>query len=533
MKKVILVFCIAFVMAFYTGLAGAGKIVTVTEQYMEWLEKKGEAMPEMKKALKDKNFRMRTHAILGMAKTGDLSIVPLIIKALQEDDHVAVRNTAVYSLGLLKAKDAVPVLIKILPLKEGDKGYKRIKQSNIVEALGAIGDPAAASALYDALYTRSWSMQNKVQDAIIAVNGIYAAKKIIKEKDRIKEFGLQKSAAVILGDIQVEGAEQYVLDIARSTDGSELNAAITALGKMKSEKALPILYKGISSTGKRTKLLVKNSSNALVLIDSEASVEPLIEIVGQNVERPARYAAGVLSRMTSKSISEKVFILAKKDSRVNAHVAYILGIKQYKPSIPLFKERLTDQSQPGQDTMAEALGLMEDKGSIPLLMEVADRDNCKGSGGAVWALGNMKVKEAVPLLIKLLKEESEIINRVIAALGSMQDQRAVKPLINLFYETGQKHDFMIGSALINIGGKRVRQLIRDSIKSGAQPRVRFGGYMLSKMEDKELVPYAVSLLDHRDPKIVKFAIVCLRKNTNLEKGTAQGWKAWAKEEGIR
>ncbi len=588
MKKVFLVLGVVFFMAFQAGFVSAGKQITVAEKYELWLDKGLEAMPEMKKALKHKNFRMRTHAILGMAKTGEQEVIPLIIKALQEDDHAAVRNTAVYSLGLLKAKEAVPILIEMLPLKRGDKGYKRVGRNNIVEALGEIGDPAAARVLYDALYTRNRAMQLKVQKAIVAVNGIYAANQIIQEKARIKKYGLEKIAVSILGNIHVEGGEQYVSEISRTARGSTLNAAITALGKMKSDEALSLYYNGIKSTGKNAKLVVKKSIEALVKVNSQASVDPLIEIMELNLEGsinqpgPSRHAAKVLARMTQASIPVKVMEKLENNPSINSLAAYVLGMHKYAQAAPLLRQRLADENQPGQDSMAEALGMIKDLESIPLLMMVLKRHSLRGSSGAAWALGSMKATDAVPLLISLLEENSEIFEmvidplgsmkdkiaekplavpllssllnknseifvRVIDALGSMKDRRAVKPLIDTynnlqgdqFFLTGNSVYYLhIGSSLISLGGEQVRQFIIDCITNSSgnlwvNNRESLGRFMLSKMKDKKLIPFAVSLLDHNDLRIVNAAMVCLRANTDREYGRAASWKAWARSEEIQ
>jgi len=103
-----------------TVLAQAGNTNTapaatpIIEQYYQWVELGKSAVPELKEAIKNNNWRVRTHALLAMGKTGDQSLTPLILDRLENDANSAVKNCAVTALGDLKATSAVPPLLGLL-----------------------------------------------------------------------------------------------------------------------------------------------------------------------------------------------------------------------------------------------------------------------------------------------------------------------------------------------------------------------------------------------------------------------------------
>src|SRR5262249_52639133 len=91
----------------------------------------------------DPNLRVR--AALALAAVGDAGGVVVLGDALDRCDDVLLCRQIIFSLGKLRDRRAVPVLIKHLPAVQNRR--------EMVEALGAIGDPAAAGALLVRLRT--------------------------------------------------------------------------------------------------------------------------------------------------------------------------------------------------------------------------------------------------------------------------------------------------------------------------------------------------------------------------------------------
>jgi len=86
---------------------------------------------------------LRVHAALALAARGDTQGVPVLGGALDHCDDVLLCRTIIANLGKLRDRRAVPVLVKHLPEVQNRR--------EMVEALGDIGDPAAADPLLERL----------------------------------------------------------------------------------------------------------------------------------------------------------------------------------------------------------------------------------------------------------------------------------------------------------------------------------------------------------------------------------------------
>jgi len=497
--------------------------VSELDLYYQWLDMGEAAVPQVKKALESPNWRMRTHALLAVGKLGRREMIPRIIDILETDDHPAVKNCAVTALGDLTAAAAVPGLIALL--KETPSPRKPIPDKRvIIQSLGKIGDARAAAPLYAMLKTAPEAMRGDIAAALVMIGDQTVSEWILAEKKPGAAYPFLQ-AAMILGELPVEKADDFVMPLLGDHRPQVQNAAAIALGKMRSEKSVPALIKQFNMADGQ---LRDNIAAALIAIDAPAAIRPLCDLLGHADSETAMTAARILSAMTVAGIDKKVFEMFQADAAVNAPAAYILGRKDYDGALPVLRDRLARETGPGQEQMAEALGLLNDAASVPLLLNVAARKSANGSAGAIWALGRMKVETAVPVLLDLLrKKDRRLMFPLIAALGDIGDPAAVKPLMNLYYGSNLQYQHQIALALARIGGPDVAAFIKDNMESGNDKRRRMAGFMLLKSTDAGLVPYAVSLLDDPDESIRKYAMGGLKNITGLDYESVAEWKAWA------
>jgi HEAT repeat protein len=208
-----------------------------------------------------------------------------------------------------------------------------------------------------------------------------------------------------------------------------------------------------------------------------------------------------------------------------------LGQKKFKNAIPELRSRLKDTSESGHDGMAEALGWLDDRESIPLLMEVAARKNKQGSAGAIWSLGYLNADEAIPQMVNILKKQDrQLTAPAIFALGEIGNPTTVKPLINLYYESGFQYQMQIALSLAQIGGPEVAEILKTNMESGNPKREKMAGYILLKSQDLSLAPYAITLLDHPDETIRRYALGGLKNISGQDFNTIDEWKAWEKHQ---
>jgi HEAT repeat protein len=499
----------------------------VQKQYLKWLSMKQEAVPELKEAVKSERWRMRSHALIAMGKTGDKTLVPIIMNRLKEDGNQAVRNCAVSALGDLKAKESVPYLIERLKENRG-KDASGVSRKVVIKTLGEIGDPRAVPVLYDIFLNSPNPISREAVTALIAIGDSRVSKMILRDKKKIASAGLENSAARILGKLPVPGAEDYLIGMLDDPSIQRRVAATVSLGQIKSRKATLEILPLIQADHR---LLQKQASSALISINDPRAVDPLIQNFSDPDDSVAMASAYVLSRMNAGSIEKKVYARFSTSSRVNGPAAYVLGRKKYRQSLPLIRARLADASQPGQRHLAEALGWMDDRQSIPLLMKVARRDNIEGAIGSIWSLGQLKARQAVPMLLEMMKEDNRRLNaHIIPALGSIGDRRAVEDMVHFFYETGDRYARPIGYALGKIGGTDVVSFIKDNISSGDRTRILAGGSALIKMKNRSLIPYAETLLDSDERVVRKYAILFLKRVTGKQLNTEEEWKQWLSQD---
>ena len=496
----------------------------VTLKYLTWLDQGKAAMPELLTAVKDENWRMRSHAALALGKTGEKSAVSVLIGLLKNDPQIAVKNCAVISLGELQAKEAVPLLIEQLSAKT-KPGVPRLDLTLVVETLGKIKDVRAITPLYKMLYDPDDITAVKSMQALILIGDKSISTQILRDMARIKKEKRERYAAEIFGELPVPGAEDALLGFLKTDYIPVLLVSADSLGKLKSVRAvLPL----VSLLAKPDAMMQQRTAAALVLINSPIAINPLVALFVSPVKGTPLSAAYVLSEIKSPVVAPTVFDVFTKNEAVNAPAAYVLGRKKFAAAAPLMVTRLKNTKLSGHDEMAEALGLMNYRTAIPFLIEIAQRSSYQGSVGAVMALGAMKAKEAVPVLIKLLKSKNtQLAVTAIGSLGDIGDQRAVKPIIRLVYESGDDYILYVGPSLGAIGGPDVVAFVKDNITNPNKLYMRAAGLAMIGMKSPALIDYEIKLLDGTGDS-VKYAIQALQTTTGLKFTTAAEWKKWAK-----
>ncbi len=499
----------------------------VRKQYLQWVGMKKDAIPELKNALNSDQWRVRTHALLAMGKSGDRSLAPLVLSTLKTDENQAVRNCAVIALGDLKSAESVPYLLELLAQDRTVSDKAAVSTQIIIKSLGKIGDSRAVVALYNEIINGSRTNRLAAVDSLVKIRDRSISVMLLNRKEELKKHRAERFASQLLGEMPVPGAEQFLIEGMSGKDMQNRIAAAMSLGKIKSTRAVPLLIVALKSDHG---LLQKHSAESLIAINSPGAVVPLIGLFGDSRITVAMASAYVLAGMSVPGIPGQVMKRFVSTDRENAPAAYVLARKKHSPAIPLLRQRLADISQTGQDEMAEAIGWIGDRGSVPLLISVAKRRGLEGSFGAVWSLGQLKSKEAVPALLELLeRDDPRLTSHVIDALGNIGDARSVAPLIEFQYGTGGKYAKMVGYALGKIGGPRVVEYIKENLDGDDEAQIMASGSALIKIRDDSFIPYSLSLLEGNNEHAKRYAIRYLQKTTGLGFRSEGEWKKWASE----
>jgi len=189
--------------------------------------------------LRDKAIDFKTTEILWKNDNPELKLfIPLLIQALDDPD-LDVESAAALALGKMKAKEAVPVLIKkfqSLPRIDGKSPVKERREAEkygrlgmfLATALGLIGDPSAVPALI--ARPEFYFLEGESPLALIGAPAVPALLAVAKDtKDPRRE-----KVCSIINSIKDPAAVPFLKTILkdRDADSSLKTSALVALAKM-------------------------------------------------------------------------------------------------------------------------------------------------------------------------------------------------------------------------------------------------------------------------------------------------------------
>jgi len=492
--------------------------------YYSWIKQGKKSIPEIRKALFSKKWRMRSHAALALGKLRDKKFEDKILHIAKTDIKKPVRNCAVIALGQLHSTKSLPYLLKLLNIQ--NTKYS-VNKNYLIKALGEIGNSKAVYPLFKILLSKKNSYKMAATDALVKIKDKKILHLLKQNIFTINKNRSQRFAAIIYGKFMDRSSIPYLLSISKTGDSQLKVTVARALGEIKSPLAITTLIKNIYS---KIGLLQKTSADALININSKKSIYPLLKLFYSKEKSVYMTSTYTLTMMNLKKIPNVVFNAFKNSHKINEPSAYLFARKKFRKALPILKQRLSNIKENGQDEMARCFGWMKDKSSVPLLISVAQRKSLIGSIGSIWSLGKIKDKTAVPPLIALLKSNKKsLYPHIILALGNIGDKRAITPLIEKLYETGKLYSKIIGLSLGRIGGPEVIKFIKENLESDDINMQITAGASLIRLKNKSLVDYAIKLLPKSNEKLNKYLMYYLRKSTGNNFKTKKEWLQWYQE----
>lgn len=186
-----------------------------------------QAIPALTSALNDPSERVRAHAITGLARLSDSSLVSIIAARLAQDKKPFVRKTAAYALGKFGSPEGTAALIAALKDKDIEvRGAAAV-------ALGEYADQTAIAPLIGALADKSDFVRAHSARAL-GVNGRAASQAVpllIKLLTSDKDLHVKRLAATALGQIG-ERAALPALELAMRDHDPYLSQAASEAIKM-------------------------------------------------------------------------------------------------------------------------------------------------------------------------------------------------------------------------------------------------------------------------------------------------------------
>jgi len=261
--------------------------------------------------LKDHFTVLRKNAAKSLGAIDDPRAIPPLIEALKTSKDPSIIIEVAGSLGMLKATQAVDVLLKLLKNKDGEI------RENVAQALGMIGDPRAIDPLL----------------------------KILKED---KEAWVRGQAAEALGLI---GDERVVSDliITLETDdgiGVSIKTA-TALGRLKDpaavEPLIAFLQKSKSVENRRA------IAYALGEIGDKRAAEVFLELLGDEDETVRYWSCLSLGFMQYKRAANNLLDVLQADESVRVRKTAAISVGQLVPKTKKCVQILLDSLKAEDD----------------------------------------------------------------------------------------------------------------------------------------------------------------------------------------
>ncbi|MEZ6194903.1 MAG: HEAT repeat domain-containing protein [Planctomycetota bacterium] len=373
--------------------------------------------------------RTRAFAALSLGLIGarhsdmsDTQAVSALMAALDQKkvSHIDLEVGPIVALGIMRAKEAVPALIKFLE----DPNNTARSRGYAATSLGKIGDPAAISTLIEHLDDK----QNEVvQSSAMALGSLVKPdqKKNVQRLQKMTKTGRDLAAKnfSIMSLAQVGGAENRNF-LFRLLDGNnfektfgalalgvyfhaeenknddakeevakaihkefkntkspdELGAYAIALGLMKYDTAGPDMLETLKKGGQAS--MRQHVCIGLGLLDFDDAIPTVREIVQEkgdiDLRRNAAIALGLLGDREAMNFLQKEMERSTNSQAVLGAVTQGLGFIGDVSAVKRLGEMATDRKEFKDNTRAfsaVALGLLGDKDNLPALFAIAENNN--------------------------------------------------------------------------------------------------------------------------------------------------------------
>ena len=353
--------------------------------------------------------------------------VPPVVACLEGSADECDPAAAVALLGQIGDERATPVLVAEL-------GRARVKRELVVDALGALADPAALVPLLALLDGADAALEKRVLRVIEPVLDARAGDVLIRAlADRDDEVRLY--AAAYLGGLGVRAAVPRLLALTGKDTPSPLRLqAIRSLGLIGDPRATAPLVELVATGDADARI---EAADALAYLKDPGSVDPLLRIADDGAS-PARRAAIAALRGPLR---------ASKDARVRARARASLEKLLGGGDAPLALDAL--------DTLA-AMNAPE---SLPAVLALAGQARRDLRRAAIGVLGNFGDARALPVLLEALADEDDGVRGAAAwSLGKLGDARALPALVKAARDKGFVTQVNATGALARLGAPAAAKL---------------------------------------------------------------------------
>jgi HEAT repeat protein len=376
-----------------------------------------------------------------LGNQSDLQAVDLLLEGLA-DRSPASRETASASLMKihsaaedLEFRDAVALRIgrvtrsiDVDTLIQDLESRDLNKRVSIVQILGLIGEPSAASALLE--QASEESLQQFALQALVRIGPPAAEVLLEKFNELIEEQ--RRIACVAFGEIRQPSAVGTLTASTEDPSDEVRAAAATSLGKLDAIESLASLTTLLEDPSEEVSDAAVEAIVCLSANHGGEVLERIISLAGTSQETLRANAVRVLGNMASEGGVERISLSSKDESPVVRQAALEalgrIGFEQFEEA---FQLALTDESPDVRRLTAELWGTSGlPRAAENLSLMLHDEDlwvRCT----AIRGLGNCGDPSAFDVIRQTLRQgDGIVIITALETLVRLDGERAAEPLID-------------------------------------------------------------------------------------------------------
>jgi cyclophilin family peptidyl-prolyl cis-trans isomerase/HEAT repeat protein len=406
--------------------------------------------PDLIRLLSDEQARIRRRAALAVGRVGLVEGVPALVKLLQSDSDVEVRQMSAFALGLIGDQTAVE------PLRIAVGDASPLVAGRAAEALGLIGDTASGPVIAKLVSThlaaaaavppdQSPSQADGPVDAFRL--GVYAL-------TRLKAY--EPLATAVLGPdgqprlqwwpvayalqrMEDKRALPALLSLARSPSAYTQAFAIKGLAALKDPEAIPLLLPLIDPA--RVDSTATLEAIRAVGRIGDAAAEPLLmKLLYTRGLNPMLRAETLLALGDSAAqVSVDAFVDFLGDPLPTVRAAALQGFAKRDDDsfLTVLSGLDPDTHWSVRAALATVLGMKDATRALPRLLPMLEDTDARVIPSVLTALTKLKAPDIGQILLERLSSEDVGVRTAAATnLGDVRPQGGVEALIAA-YERGQ------------------------------------------------------------------------------------------------
>ena len=380
---------------------------------------------------------------------GSVKGLPEVFKLELQHPSYVVRKAAITALGKYKDRGSIDALIKVL---QDESEYKSIR-AEAAAALGALLDERASAPLLAALDDKNAEVREKAAAALGATKDAEAVGRLVSlVQDRLEHTAVRAASVAALGAMGDKSVESQLLYILRTETGNTRNNAISALGKLKSTKAVPELISILEDRSEPLDASTGDLANASARTKAAASLAEIgdqraAEALGRRVADETEYIVAIHEGL-KRNWSWEAFVAAARSFRIPAYVA------------PKLERRMEDAWEDAPIRTAASLAFVqcdvaqdtsEVVARLRTLLAVPKKEVRQATA---LGIGKSGIRELRDELVKVMKGETELDKDVrrgaTQGVGELADPTTEPDLIRVFHDE-TNHEEIRRDAAIALG----------------------------------------------------------------------------------